>query len=214
MFSREMVVLEIDAQQLADGPQRLISLLKKLSAAPAQARDKRSSFMISFEKAGIPSLVKDGQAVLFLKNAADAAPYLGYFINGDPPLYHLRSISLALSNFQPEGQTVEGFVAAHHGLYNAAAAHCQQVGDLPSALEEVFVVNLVHELLTGDPKLQARAMRALSPSLQRIDAASPQLRKRVFTEAERIWNRKVTDFPSQDDFVREFERTYKRQLRC
>jgi hypothetical protein len=209
-----MVVLEIDAQQLAEGPQRLMALLKKLSAAPTQARDKRSSFMISFEKAGIPSLVKDGQAALFLKKAADAVPYLGYFINGDPPMYHLRNISLALSNFQPEGQTVDGFVAAHHRLYNAAAAHCQQVGDLPSALEEIFVVNLVHEVLTRDPKLQARAMRALSPCLQNIDTASPQMRKRMLTEAERIWNRRVADFLSQADFIREFDRTYKRQLQA
>jgi hypothetical protein len=212
VFSQQTVVIEIDQAQLSEGPTRVRDLLKQLSAAPKKAREQRSAFIISFEGAGIANASRDPRSRSYLRRLVEAVPYVGYFLNGDPPLFRLRAFIMALAHSETSGPTVESFMNAHNRLYERATAHCTTVGDLPSTMEEIFIVNIIPDVLRDNPKLQARAMRALFPTFEQVRSASPQLRKRVFSEAEQIWGRSVGNFASPEVFVRDFERAFKQQL--
>jgi len=209
MFSDETVVLDVEQTLLDQGPALLVQLFAKLSTTPKNAREKRSAFVISFDKAGISSAYRDARSQRFIAALVHATPYVGYFLNGDPPLYRLRQFSMALCAATPLGLTVESFLKAHQSLHEAATAHGMSLGDLPSAMEEKFGVNLVPEVLREDPKLQVRAMRALYPIFEQTRSASPQLRKLVFKEAEQIWGRSLKDFVTPDSFLSAFKEASK-----
>jgi hypothetical protein len=216
MFSQETVVLDIDREQLDTGKiQLLVDLFRKLSQNPTAARAKRSAFMLSFENVGITNPSQDARSRQYIAKVIDAAPFVGYYLHGDAPFFHLRKISLALSYSESHGTFMTDlFLEAHHRLYNDAAAHGQALGDESnkSLIEEVFVVNLIHEFLHQDPLLQARAMRAMYPSLVATLSASPALLKLAFAEAERTWKRSVNEFESREGFLRAFEKTFKERL--
>jgi hypothetical protein len=213
MFSQETVMLEIDARLLENGDaSKAAEFLTLLSNKPAAARGKRSSIVLSFEKARVRDFPQDPRAELFLSNLERAAPFMGYFLNGDAPFFHLRKVSAALARNESGILTTKTFIAAHYRLYQAAEAHCLAVGDSQDAMEEVFVVNLPHEILREDARSQARAMRELHPILLMTMVASAGLRRVAFAEAERIWGRPAADFSSAATFVREFEKAFRKIL--
>jgi hypothetical protein len=90
---------------------------------------------------------------------------------------------------------------AHAGLLERARAFAQSVGDNPDTLKEVYFVNLLTEVMPEEVRL--RAMRALLPALL-IDA--DRLRRSCVKEAEALWGRKLSDFPSFPAFAQAFER--------
>ncbi|MFT3924500.1 MAG: hypothetical protein QM778_18320 [Myxococcales bacterium] len=165
--------------------------------------------MLSFESSGIGSLPRDARSIAFVKKLEAAAPYLGYFLAADPPFFHLREASMTLAASAPGVLTIESFLDAHNRLYDAAVQHCAVVGDKPESLDEPFEVNLVHEVLRSDSKLQRQAMRRLHPALVIAATASPALSKRAFQEAERTWGRTLAEFHSREHFLHEFEKAFK-----
>lgn len=215
MFSQSLQVLQPDRQQLEAGDvTQFAKFFELLSGKPRAALAQRSAFLLSFEDAGVSgNWTRDARARRFVASLEAAVPFVGYFLNGNAPFFHLRKISLALSYASPDGPTVDTCVQAHHRLYQAAAAHCPVVGDTDlDRVEEVFVVNLPHEVLHQNPVLQARAMRELHEVLLLALTSSPQLSSLAFTEAERTWGRSVAEFDSPEAFVGEFERTYRQRL--
>jgi hypothetical protein len=143
-FAGETIILQITRESFEAGDVDIVAkLLGRLSEEPAKARAKRSCFVISFESAGVPSLLRDERARACVAKLVQAAPYLGYFLSADAPHYHLRTISKALAWVTSGDLTYDSFLQAHHRLYEGAVAHCAAVKDKPEQFEEIFVVNLL-----------------------------------------------------------------------
>jgi hypothetical protein len=206
MFSKQSMVLE--AVDFSDPTaNRLGQLLSGLAAKPSKARGLRSSVVISFEKLGVNNPASDPRARAFLNRVQQGCPGLGYFLHGDPPSYHLRDVTSALTiaRAPPEhNATTHDFLRIHSSLQAAGVEFAASVfDDKPNALEEIFLVNILPEVMT--PGIRARAMRALLPALL-LSRESEVLRRSALREAEALWTRKVADFPTYGDFIAAFER--------
>jgi hypothetical protein len=206
MFSQESLVLKIDVAYLdSTDPSLVTGLLQHISKDPRDARSKRSSVVLSFEKAGVGKLYRDERATRWVAELFRQAPWVGYYLHGDPPTYLLREFYVALACSRVSPVTVQACVEAHQEVLNNACAYCDKVGDAPASLEEVFISNFVHEVFEQRPDLRLRAMKALHPILLIALSASGSFQRRAFREAERIWGRAEAEFASKNDFLRAFE---------
>jgi hypothetical protein len=105
MFSQEVLVLDVDAftDATADNMARVLT---GAADHPRRAREMRSGVVISFEQLGVGNPAADSRARTFLSRVAARCPGLGYFLNGDPPTYHLCDMSKALAFAAVAGRQV------------------------------------------------------------------------------------------------------------
>lgn len=203
MFSQQSLVLDVAGFDEGIAA-HLAVLLSGLSERPSKARELRSGVLLSFDKLGARSPT-DPRARGFVQRLVQDFAGVGYFLHGDPPTYHLRDISLALA-FAGAGAgqpRADDFVRVHQRLLMDALDFAQSVADDAPELGEVYLINLLPMVMP--PEVRQRAMRALLPALL-MSRDSDLIRRACVKEAEAVWDRKLTEFPSFEAFAAAYQR--------
>ena len=204
MFSRQTTVFEVDSAMLEQAdPAALVALLAGFAEDPATAKRHRSSVALSFAAAGVADPKRDLRALSYLTELWAACPAVGYFLDGDPPFYRLREISLALAcaRLKDAGgmELLMLFQDTHARLLVMARLFAEQIGDDEHTLDDVFLVNRVPAAM--DETARLRALAILLPVLEAPGDGPGDSLALGLDEAAMLWGRERSAFPTVEAYV-------------
>jgi glutathione S-transferase len=173
MQSQDIRVLGVEGKDLnAKTARHLASLFAGLGAKPAQAREVRGRFVLSF-----PDYESDRRPMYAIPEirefvrALDAeCPYAAYFLHGDPTIMHIQFYLLCLVPLQNERwqYDLRDLIAVVEDRYEHIAAFCRKVGDDENLGTDGLLMNLPPEALAGNAEASAKVLKSMKPALEAL----------------------------------------------